>query len=86
MCRNEACSEDEESCNELEITEVEENCITTTRQAMKCVENLQSFFAKNEDKQPMISLGRVLSHLQDILWKETKQTKQSTMLDYFEYI
>ena len=38
MCRNEACSEDEESYNELEITEVEENCITTTRQAMKCVE------------------------------------------------
>ena len=87
ICRNEVpCPEDEESDNELEITEVEENCITTTRQAIKCVDNLQSFFTKNEDKQPMISMGQVLSHLQDNLWKETKQTKQFTMLDYFEHI
>ena len=33
-----------------------------------------------------ITMGQVLSHLQDYLWKETKQTKQSTMLDYFEHI
>ena len=87
ICKNEVpCSEDEESDNKLEITEVEENCITTTRQAIKCVENLQSFFAKNEDEQPMISMGQVLNPLQDNLWKETKQTKQSTMFDYFEHI
>ena len=37
ISRNEVpCSEDEESDNELEITEVEENCSTTTRH--KCVE------------------------------------------------
>ena len=40
ICRNEVpCSEDEESDNELEISEVKENCITT-RQAIKYMKDL----------------------------------------------
>ena len=77
---------DEAESDEDEILEIEEETvITTTKQAIKCAEDMQRYFTATDNKGSMMTMGRIVCHLQDKLWKETKATKQSTLLEYFEH-
>jgi len=81
LCRNEDPCDEAES-DEDEIMEIEQEAeITSTRQAIKCAEVFQT----TDDEEGMMTMGRIVCQLEDKLWKETRATKQSTLLDYFEH-
>ena len=85
LCRNEDPCDEAESDDD-EIMEIEqEAAITSTRHIIKCAEDMQQYFRATDDEEGMVTMGRIVCQLEDKLWKETRATKQSTLLDYFEH-